>query len=77
MTEQIIADALRLDLKYFEEHPDEDSYVRDWVPGEFRNQWIIDSVPHSPTAMLMVKASRGKNIPVLLNAHWVEQETEQ
>jgi hypothetical protein len=30
-----VDDAVAADRKYFDEHPDEDEYIREFVPGEF------------------------------------------
>jgi hypothetical protein len=30
-----VDEAVEADRKYFDEHPDEDEYIREFVPGEF------------------------------------------
>jgi hypothetical protein len=32
---QTVEDVLAADRRYFEEHPDEEEYIREFVPGEF------------------------------------------
>jgi hypothetical protein len=32
---QTVEDILAADRRYFEEHPDEEEYIREFVPGEF------------------------------------------
>jgi hypothetical protein len=37
--------AVEADRKYFDEHPDQDEYIREFVPGEFGKADLPDILP--------------------------------
>ena len=43
-----VDEAVAADRKYFDEHPDEDEYIREFVPGEFG----ADELPESHASVL-------------------------
>ena len=46
-------EAVAADRRYFDEHPDEEGYIRDFVPGEFG----AAELPETPRASAMALSS--------------------
>ena len=43
-----IDEAVEADRKYFDEHPNEDEYIREFVPGEFGKAELVSEPVQSP-----------------------------
>jgi hypothetical protein len=59
-----VDEAVEADRNYFDEHPDEDEYIRDFVPGEFGAMELPDIPDGFCYATLVSVLHREKGQPV-------------
>jgi hypothetical protein len=60
-----VDDAVEADRKYFDEHPDEDEYIREFVPGEFGAAELPDIPPgfrYATHVSVMVRDEVGRSV---------------